>query len=85
MATKHLVIITDAMPTKGTSPETNAIEEASIAKNCGITLSIIGISLDAKGREFAEKLAKIGGGHIYIAKDAEDIGAIVLEDYYSVY
>ena len=85
MTTKHLVLITDAMPTKGTSPETNAIEAASVAKNCGITISIIGINLDEKGSRFAEKLAEIGGGKVYVAKDAEDIGVIVLEDYYSVF
>ncbi|MFC1755186.1 VWA domain-containing protein [Thermoproteota archaeon] len=83
--TKHLLLLTDALPTRGEEPEEAACEAASIASSAGITISIIGINLDEKGKELAEKLTAIGKGRLYTVKDLEDIGKIVLQDYYSVY
>ncbi|MFH0867714.1 MAG: VWA domain-containing protein, partial [Candidatus Woesearchaeota archaeon] len=40
--TKHLILITDALPTIGTDPEKETLQEASIARNKGITISLIG-------------------------------------------
>ena len=82
--TKHLVIITDAMPTKGESPEKDSIDEAFAAKSNGITISVVGINLDDKGRKFAEKIAEIGEGRLYFVKDVDSVDKIVLEDYYSL-
>ena len=47
--TKHLIIITDALPTIGKDPEKETLQEASIARNKGITISLIGINLNEKG------------------------------------
>ena len=84
-ATKHLLLLTDALPTRGEKPEEDALEAASIASSAGITTSIIGINLDEKGKELADKLVAIGKGRLYAVKDLEDIDKIVLQDYYSVY
>ena len=82
--TKHLILITDALPTKGETPEKSTLEEASTARSRGITISLIGINLDEKGKKLAEKVVELGGGRLYIVKNLENVDQIVLEDYYSV-
>ena len=83
-AIKHLILITDAMPTIGEEPEKDTIKEASMARNKGITISLIGINLDEKGKKLAEKIVELGNGKLYVIKDVEDVDKIVLEDYYSL-
>ncbi len=82
--TKHLILITDALPTKGEQPEKSTLEEASIARSKGITISLIGINLDEKGKKFAEKIVELGEGRLYVVRNLENVDKIVLEDYYSV-
>ena len=82
--TKHLILITDALPTIGKEPEKETLQEASIAKNKGITISLIGINLNEKGKKLAEKIVELGEGKLYIVKNIENIDKIVLEDYYNV-
>lgn len=83
-AAKHLILITDAMPTIGEEPEKDTINEVSMARNKGITISLIGINLDEKGKKLAEKIVELGNGKLYVIKDAEDVDKIVLEDYYNL-
>ena len=83
--TKHLILITDALPTIGKQPEEETLKEASMARNQGITISLIGINLNENGKKLAEKIAEIGQGKLYIIKDIESIDKVVLEDYYSIY
>jgi len=82
--TKHLILLTDALPTAGKDPEKETLEEASIAGSKGITISIIGIGLDSRGKDLARKIAELGNGRVYIAKNSENIDQIILEDYYSL-
>ena len=82
--TKHLILLTDALPTKGDEPEKSTLEEASIARSKGITISLVGIDLDEKGKNLAEKIVELGGGRLYIVNNLENVDKIVLEDYYSV-
>jgi Mg-chelatase subunit ChlD len=82
--TKHLLMLSDALPTKGKDPEKATLEAASFARTRGITISLIGINLDDKGKKLAEKLVEVGAGKLYIVKDIKEIGKLVLEDYYSV-
>lgn len=79
--TKHLLLITDAMPTKGIDPEKDTLQAASEARNHGITISLIGIRLEPKTQKFAEKIVDIGNGRLYVAKNLENLDLIVLEDY----
>jgi Mg-chelatase subunit ChlD len=81
-ATKHLMIITDAVPTKGRRPEEATLEAVSLARSNGITISIIGIKLDARGERIAKRIAATGAGRLYRVADLEDMDRIVLEDYY---
>ena len=80
-STKHLILITDAMPTKGEDPEKLTVEEVAKARNAGITISIIGISLDESGTKLAEKMATIGNGRFYVVSDSENYDTIVLQEY----
>jgi Mg-chelatase subunit ChlD len=82
--TKHLLLLSDALPTKGDDPEKATLEAASFARTNGITISLIGINLDDKGKSLAEKLVEIGRGKLYIVKDLKEIDKLVLEDYYAV-
>lgn len=82
--TKHLILITDALPTSGEKPFEKTLEESSIARNNGITISLIGVNLNEKGKALAEKIVEIGQGRLYIIKDVENIDKVVLEDYYSI-
>ncbi|NQU79791.1 VWA domain-containing protein [Candidatus Woesearchaeota archaeon] len=83
--TKHLLLLSDALPTKGDEPEKATIEAAGIARTRGITISMVGINLDEKGKKLAERLVEVGKGKLYIVKDLKELDKIVLQDYYSVY
>lgn len=83
-ATKHLLILSDALPTKGEDPEKATLDAAANARALGITISVIGINLDNKGKKLAERLVEIGKGKLYIVKDLKEIDKLVLEDYYAV-
>jgi Mg-chelatase subunit ChlD len=79
--TRHIIIITDALPTKGENPEKEALSAAAEAGYAGITISVVGINLDEKGREIAEKIAELGKGRVFIARNIDELDSIVLEDY----
>ncbi len=82
--TKHLLILTDALPTAGMQPEKETIEAVSHASDQGITTSIIGIQLDEKGEKLAKEIARVGKGRFFVVKDLEELDRIVLEDYYAL-
>ena len=82
--TKHLVLITDAMPTAGDSPTKETIKAAEIAKAHDITISLVGIKLEKDGIKLAKNITQIGGGKLHVAKDLDNVDQIVLEDYYAV-
>ncbi|MBW3019114.1 VWA domain-containing protein [Candidatus Woesearchaeota archaeon] len=81
--TKHLVVLTDALPTVGKKPEKETLESASMARAAGLTLSIVGMNLDKKGEKLARELSIIGEGKLSLVKKLDDLGNIVLEDYYA--
>ncbi len=82
--TKHLILLTDALPTKGDRPESDTIKAVSIARNEGITISVIGIKLDKDGEKLAKRIVKIGEGRLYKVTDLEKLDKVILEDYYSL-
>ena len=82
--TKHLILLTDALPTVGIDPVKDTLEGVSIARDKGITISLIGINMDEKGRELAKKIVELGEGRLYFVRNLENVDKVVLEDYYSV-
>lgn len=83
-ATKHLILLTDAVPTKGDNPVEKTLEMAQLATHHDITISLVGINLDEKGEDLAQKIVDIGKGKLYVARDTDNIDQIVLEDYYGL-
>ncbi|MFA6888710.1 MAG: VWA domain-containing protein [Candidatus Woesearchaeota archaeon] len=81
-ATKHLLLLTDAIPTVGEDPAKATLEAAEKASAAGITISLIGIQLDKKGKELAEKIVQFGKGRLYIVDNLNTLDKIVLMDYY---
>jgi len=82
--TKHLVILTDALPTVGKEPERETLQAVSAARGAGITISLIGVQLDKAGIKLAKEITQIGEGRFSLVKDLGTVGQIVLEDYYAV-
>jgi Mg-chelatase subunit ChlD len=82
--TKHLIILSDALPTVGEKPVEESLQALSAAREKGITTSLIGIGLDKGGEETARRIVEVGLGKLYVAKDLEELDKIILEDYYSV-
>jgi len=81
--TKHLVLLTDAMPTKASKdkgPRRRVLEAASSARNAKITISLVGIGLDSEGESLAKRIVEIGKGKLYRAREGE-LDSILLEDY----
>ncbi|MEM4710714.1 MAG: VWA domain-containing protein [Candidatus Woesearchaeota archaeon] len=79
--TKHLVLLTDALPTKGEIPEKETLNAVSFARDNNVTISLIGINLDKNGLSLAKKIVEIGHGRLYIVKDLQEIDKIILEEY----
>ena len=79
--TKHLLLLTDALPTVGKEPNERTLEAVSAARSAGITVSIIGIMLDKEGQKLAEEMARLGEGRLYVARQLDEIDRLVLEDY----
>ncbi len=80
---RHLILITDILPTAGEEPEKNTLESISEIAAEGVTISVIGISPEEEGKKLAEKIVEIGKGRFMVAKNLDDMDALVLEDYYA--
>ncbi len=83
-ATKHIILLTDAIPTYGVKPIEETLEAISLARANNITISLVGIDLDKKGKRLAKKIALLGEGRLYLVKDLEELDFTVLEDYAQV-
>jgi len=83
-STRHLLLLTDALPTVGKDPEKEALDNVAVAASLGITISLVGIGLDKRGEQFARKIAELGNGRFYRVRNLEELDKIVLEDYYSI-
>jgi len=81
-AARHIVLLTDALQTRGKQPEKEVLEKISAAANSGITITVVGISLDEKGESLARKIVDVCNGTLYVAKSLNDIDSIILEDYH---
>ncbi|MBI2549087.1 VWA domain-containing protein [Candidatus Woesearchaeota archaeon] len=82
--TKHLILLTDAKPTVGKNPEEKTLETVALARQAGITISVIGIDIDEKGKRMAQKMVEIGEGRFYVLTNLSELDMIVLQDYAQV-
>ena len=79
---KHLVLLTDGLQTVGKDPAGKVLAAASKAREQGITISVIGLSLDKEGETLLKQIVDVGKGTLYLVKDYEELDVLVLEDYY---
>jgi Mg-chelatase subunit ChlD len=77
---RHAILITDALPTKGDKPIGDALDQAKKVAAKGITLSVVGIQLDAEGDRIAKELAGIGKGKFYQVSTTDQIRNKVMRD-----
>ncbi|HLC20457.1 MAG TPA: VWA domain-containing protein [Candidatus Nanoarchaeia archaeon] len=82
--TKHLLLLSDALPTVGKVPEEETLASIAAVRSRGITVSVVGINLDEKGEKLAQRIAEVGEGRFYLVRNIEELDKIVLEDYYQV-
>lgn len=80
--TKHLILLTDALHTVGTKEEVLTV--AGMAKEAGITISIVGIKLDEEGVGLAKKITELSNGKLYVVTELENVDKIILQDYYNL-
>ncbi len=80
-STRHLIILTDAMPTVGLEPREETIAAVGRAAAAGITLSIVGIQLDRNGTSLAKEMVQIGNGRLYSVKNLDEVDKLVLQEY----
>ncbi|MBS3119689.1 VWA domain-containing protein [Candidatus Woesearchaeota archaeon] len=79
-SSRHLILLTDAMPTVGEKQDT--LKAASIAKAGNITISLVGFNLDKEGKALAQQITEIGQGKLYLLSQLDEVDRIILEDYY---
>lgn len=82
--TKHLVLLTDTKPTAGEKPREETLQAIALARSMGITTSIVGIGLEKDAEELSKKLVEMGEGRLYSIANLDEVGGVVLEDYYAV-
>ena len=80
--TKHIILLTDAVQTFGKKPEKEVLKKVSQAHNEGITISVIGISLNSQGEKLARGIVDISQGSLFKASSIDNLDQIILEDYY---
>ena len=83
-STKHLLLITDALPTEGDDPLQETLDAVSDAVNHGITISMGGVGLDEAGKGLAKQITELGNGRLFVLKDVDDLDLVVLEDYHAL-
>ncbi len=79
--TKHLILITDAVPTVGDDPEKETLRLVAEAAAHGITGSVIAIGAEEEHTVFARQMVEIGGGRLGLVSDLENLDALILEEY----
>ncbi len=79
--TKHVILLTDALPTVGADPEKAVLEAVGVARGSGVSVSVIGIALDAAGQALAQRIVDVGRGRLTVVADAKGLDVLVLEEY----
>lgn len=79
-ATKHLLLLTDAVPTVGEIDQT--MQAVMKAKAAGITISVVGIKL-TEGLELAQSIVEATNGKLYVIRNLDNMDSVILEDYYA--
>lgn len=80
---KHVIILTDALPTVGSDPTKDVLEAVGIARADHVTISVVGIGLDDEGEQLAQSIADVGLGRVLVCNDVENLDVMILSEYAS--
>lgn len=81
---RHVIIISDALPTAGVDPLEGAKKVVAAARASGVTFSFVGVQLNEEGVVLAKELVELGGGRLYVVKNVDEVKGVVLEEYEKV-
>ena len=81
---KHLILLSDALPTVGKNPDADVLAATSEASAAGVSISVIGIALDKRGEALARRIADLADGRIMLVNNLGELDMIVLEEYLAV-
>lgn len=79
--TKHVILLTDALPTVGADPKSAVLEAVGVARSAGVSISVIGIALDQSGKDLAQTIVDVGRGRLSVVSDAAGLDVLILEEY----
>lgn len=77
---KHIMLLTDGLQTVGTTGD--VLKVVGEAAAIGITISIVGLSLDNEGETLSKQIVELGKGTLYRVKNYDNLDVMLLEDYY---
>ncbi len=83
-ARKHLLILSDLMPTVGSFPRQETLKAVQAALDQRISISLIGIALTPAAERLAREIVDLSQGKLYLLKHLDELDRVVLEDYYSL-
>ena len=69
MMTKHLILLTDALPTAGRIPSRSSLLSRFV-EECGNYYFYYWYPVDTQGKDLARKIVDIGGGRLYLLNNA---------------
>ncbi|HOT07019.1 MAG: von Willebrand factor type A domain protein [Methanosaeta sp. PtaB.Bin039] len=76
----RLILLTDAMPTRGKTSEEELLKIAAESAEQGIFITVIGIGIDFNTR-LVESLAKIRGANYFSVHSAEEFGKLMDDEF----
>jgi len=76
----HIILITDALPTKGENPIERTLKLAKELSQY-YYISIIGIQLNDEGEKIAKEIVKYGRGRLFVSRDIKDLKKLLLLEY----
>ena len=83
-AQKHIILLSDALQTRGSDPERTVLTEAVKARAMDASISVLGIGLDEEGTRLAQSIVDKSNGKLYAVSDAESLNEVVIQDYASI-
>ncbi len=78
---KHIVLLTDGLHTTSDNPTKEVMTKVLQAVSQGITISVVGISLDDVGLKLAQNIVDQSKGKLYAVKDLEHMRSVIIADY----
>jgi magnesium chelatase subunit I len=76
---QHILLLTDALQTKGETPDDAVIPAVERARSQGVGVSVLGVDLDENGRRLAESIVDVADGTLYFVGKDENTDRVAIE------